>query len=392
MRLPASALIGICAIVLGILAFVPEDHWVNTRTLTPVNMPVSLAPGHIRTGEFQINLEAYFSVEVRFPYDSGPECRYADDLRTRHLRSVGPQAVQLLGNGDAVTEGPDLGAFAGKPGRYALDVEVLSATQNLDRCKPRLLIEATSYEFNQRQDEVDYLLFPFFAFCEFLGLTLIGLCTTTYFRTKTFEKLQLNISDVVVAPDSANPPALKLERISPIGRPRENASHLSLCLPEQTPAWGVTGLRHTRRPAPQAWTRELAGNLPTISLVTALACFVAFIPIWFLEMAGQRTTYGLMVLVAQEGAASKAAWPWLTGPLVRVDARERVYLNGEETTWEQLPAGLEAALRGLPKPVRVVYVDGDVNIPFMDVARAVDVIEGAGAKPILLTPRPKRGR
>lgn len=392
MRLPASALIGICAIVLGILAFFPEDYWVNTRTLTPVNMPVSLAPGHIRTGEFQINLEAYFSVQVRFPYDSGPECRYADGLRTRHLTSVGPQAVHLLGNGDAVTEGLDLGAFAGKPGRYALDVEVLSATQNLDRCKPRLLIEATSYEFNQRQDEVDYLLFPFFAFCELLGLTLIAACTSRYFRTKAFEKLQLKISDVVVAPDSANQAAVKVDRISPVSRPRENVSHLSLCLTERTPAWGITGLRHTRRSAPHAWARGPAGNVPAIALVIALVWFVAFIPIWFVYTAGHRTIYGLMVLVTQKGDASNAAWPGLTAPLVRVDAHERVYLNYEQTTWEQLPAKLEAALRGLPMRVRVVYVDGDVNIPFMDVARAVDVIEGAGAKPILLTPRPKRAR
>lgn len=287
--------------------------------------------------------------------------------------------------------GPYLGAFVGKPGRYALDVKVLSATQDLDRCKPRLLIEAAGDEFYQRQDEV-HLLFAFFASCELLGLTLIAVSATTYFRTRALEKIQLNVSDVVVAPASANHVVLKVDRISPGGRLRENASHLSLRLSKHTPAWGITGLRPARRSAPHAWARGPAGNVPAIALVIALVWFVAFIPIWFVYTAGHRTIYGLMVLVTQKGDASNAAWPGLTGPLVRVDAHEHVYLNYEQTTWEQLPAKLEAALRGLPMRVRVVYVDGDADIPFMDVVRAVDVVEGAGARPILLTPRSKNAR
>lgn len=287
--------------------------------------------------------------------------------------------------------GPYLGDFTSKPGRYTLDVKVLSATQDLDRCKPRLLIEAAGYEFNQRQDEV-HLLFALFAFCELLGLTLIVICTTTYFRTKALEKVQLKISDVVVAPPSASQVVLKVDRISPAGRLRENASHLSLRLSEHTPAWGITGLRPARRSAPHAWARGPAGNLPAIALVIALVWFVAFIPIWFVYTAGHRTIYGLMVSVTREGVASNAALQGLTAPLVRVDAHERVYLNYEQTTWEQLPAKLDSALRGLPMRVRVVYVDGDANIPFMDVVRAADVVEGAGARPILLTPRSKGAR
>jgi hypothetical protein len=133
MRLPAAALIGRCANVFGILVFVLAGYWVSQRTLVPVDLPVSLAPGHIRTGEFKINLEAYFSVQVSSSYNRTPECRYADNLRTRRLTSIASQAVQFPGNGVAVA-GPYLGAFSGKPGRYTLDIEVLSATEDPDRC------------------------------------------------------------------------------------------------------------------------------------------------------------------------------------------------------------------------------------------------------------------
>ena len=62
-------------------------------------------------------------------------------------------------------------------------------------------------------------------------------------------------------------------------------------------------------------------------------------------------------------------------------------MNYKETTWEDLPAGLDQALRGLP--VRVVYFDGDRDILFMDAARAIDVIQGSDAKAILMTPGSK---
>jgi biopolymer transport protein ExbD len=72
---------------------------------------------------------------------------------------------------------------------------------------------------------------------------------------------------------------------------------------------------------------------------------------------------------------------------VGIDAKRHIYLNYKETTWEELPEGLEQALLGLP--VRVVYFEGDNEIMFMDVARAIDVIQGVRAKAILWTPRAK---
>jgi biopolymer transport protein ExbD len=85
--------------------------------------------------------------------------------------------------------------------------------------------------------------------------------------------------------------------------------------------------------------------------------------------------------------ANKSVSSGLTAPLVKIDAKGHLSLNYQQTTWEELPAGLDQALQGLP--VRVVYFDGDGNIPFVDAAHAIDIIQGLGAKPILLTPGSK---
>jgi len=46
---------------------------------------------------------------------------------------------------------------------------------------------------------------------------------------------------------------------------------------------------------------------------------------------------------------SKVAIAWgLTAPLVKIDAKGRPYLTYKQTTWEELPWGLEQALLGLP--------------------------------------------
>jgi hypothetical protein len=48
--------IGVGLIVLGIIARAGIQHWMDTRIVYPVDLPVSLAVGHIHTGPFRLNL------------------------------------------------------------------------------------------------------------------------------------------------------------------------------------------------------------------------------------------------------------------------------------------------------------------------------------------------
>ena len=150
MRLPGMVRLGITTLCLGIVVFGIVHYWVNTRTLVPLDIPVTLAPGHIRTGDFNVNVDAYFSVEIRFPYTGSSGCRYADDLRTRQLTAIGSQVISSpAGANGGITNGTYLGSFQGKPGHYNLDIEVLSPTHCFAYCwdlsycsfSPRLTLE-----------------------------------------------------------------------------------------------------------------------------------------------------------------------------------------------------------------------------------------------------------
>jgi hypothetical protein len=219
MPLPGTARVGIFALSLGILVFGPVYYWVNTRTLIPLDVPVSLAPGHIRTGDFKINVEAYFSVQIRFFCGSASECRYASNLRTRQLTSIDAPPISApgvpAGTNGGVTQGTYLGSFTGKPGQYNLDIEVLSATQEFDHCQPRLLIEASPYDFSH-WDSILSVCFSFCVFCELLGVSTLFVFASTYFRKESFDELRLRSFDSD-APSGPVPAAkLKLGRAIPL--------------------------------------------------------------------------------------------------------------------------------------------------------------------------------
>ncbi len=170
MRLPGTARVGILALCLGPVVFGGVRNWVSGWTLAPLDIPVTLAPGHIRTGDFEINVEALFSVQITFPHRSAPGCGEGSGLRTRRLTSIGGQAFwapEERGTSSGITSGRFLGFFRSKPGRYSLDIEVVSATQYLNACHPTLLIEASSFDF-EKWDSIQGYSFWFCIFCDYL--------------------------------------------------------------------------------------------------------------------------------------------------------------------------------------------------------------------------------
>jgi biopolymer transport protein ExbD len=383
MQLPSSTRIGIFAIAFGILVFVPAYEWVQTRTLVPVDMPVRLSRGHIRTGDFKINMDGYFSIQIVLPYGVYPGCFYPEhSLRTRRLTSAGGQTVRAPGNDGSVTEGFYFGDFVGKPGPYNLDIEVLSETGSLDRCVPRLVIAGTSEEFNELNDTL-FFLFLFFVFCEVLGIALAVLSLATHFRTRAFDSVRLKLGTesgpLTLSPEGGNTARLLVDSTR-----NRAAEPLSMGLCEGTPAYGITGFRHKGRPFRQIWSANPRETLNTAALIVVLALVSLLIPVWVLFGTNNRQNYGLLVSLPKEGVSFNSVLPGLTAPLIRVDVKGRVYLNQKETTWEELPSKLEMALRELP--MRVVYFEGDAEAVYGDAARAIDVIEGAGARAILLTP------
>src|SRR5919109_5678789 len=56
--------IAVVLFLIGIVLPIFYRHWLATRTFIAFDMPVSIAPGHIRTGEFHVNLRGQYFVRL----------------------------------------------------------------------------------------------------------------------------------------------------------------------------------------------------------------------------------------------------------------------------------------------------------------------------------------
>jgi hypothetical protein len=145
--------------VAAVILFFAGKYWVETRTLRAVNMPISLARGTIRTGTFIINVHAFYSINIVRSEPGNLDCNGLA-LTTRRLSSLGGLTVyhqpeEQTKQAQNLTFGDFLGGFEGRPGRYDLEINVMSDTACLNPLRPRLNIVASNrdfYQLNQRYE------------------------------------------------------------------------------------------------------------------------------------------------------------------------------------------------------------------------------------------------
>jgi hypothetical protein len=130
MRMPSLPRIVASAILLcaGLVLFPAYKHWVATRTWDVVNVPISLAPGHIRTGSFYVNFRGEFHINVEltgYEYWRDPGCHDYEEIQTqwRLTRDARTRFTSrdswgnFWGLGDGVLRGTYLGRFDSSAGR-----------------------------------------------------------------------------------------------------------------------------------------------------------------------------------------------------------------------------------------------------------------------------------
>ena len=192
---------GVIFLVVGIGAYGTWVLWLTTRTLRPVNIPVSMAIGHVRTREFKLNLSAPYTIQIEvqktIPFDT-LNCLLGMAMPRSSSTALGecpdrPSVVKaswvLTSDGQTVARGSsdddrlggwmndsisrELGSFQGQRGRgYVLDVSVLADGSALDLGKPRLTVDvaATLYE---AYAVWGWILFLAMAFLVVIGITLM---------------------------------------------------------------------------------------------------------------------------------------------------------------------------------------------------------------------------
>ena len=77
--------------------------------------------------------------------------------------------------------------------------------------------------------------------------------------------------------------------------------------------------------------------------------------------------------------------------VVQVEMNGKLKINQEDTTWEGLGPRMETIFK--ERAEKIAFVKGDNDVLFMDVARAIDIMRGAGIEKIgLITAKLEAGQ
>ncbi|MGC2474037.1 MAG: biopolymer transporter ExbD [Candidatus Sulfotelmatobacter sp.] len=338
-----SARLGIGLILLGIAAYAGTGRWMRTRIVYPVDMPVSLAAGHIRTGPFRLNLSAVYWVIV----DSGDWWNGGRLCPDPRLRAKTRWALYKQGAIVDHSDGPPPTGWPTRfdvgPGIYDLDVEVLSDTGCLDPGHPRLRVFARTENYEM----VASMLKAVMVLSVLLGLVLLTFLPAT---RAVFSREE---SDHLTDP--------------PAGQNLQWAQKLPL-----------------RRPV---------SGLPAFGPFAAMMFGLLAVLMMLLTAGFQQTSIGWRVHLLKPGEAPQKSDAW-TDPLIVLlkDAgpgqEPKVFVNSTQVDWNNLDTTLKHELAR--RREWTVYVGGDDCVSWVNVTNVIDIARAYHAKVFLITGVGKR--
>ena len=344
-KLPLSFWIGSALFCAGLASFSSIAMWLNTRNWVPVDMPISLARGHVRTGPFKINVRAGY--DVRMDYSTSSE--RADCF----WYSRGKASWSLYRNGVHVKDFSDpspyasFGWFDGEHGTYQLDLQIDSDTGCLDTGHPRLRISTERRVFEERLDP--WLWFS--ALGTACGASLVVLGCIARFRKE-----------------------------------RDAASELT----------GEASVGQNFQWAQRLPLRKPFAGLPSFGLLAALVYIMFWLPMRLIDAMffEARAARGIYVRSAQAVPVEKKSVAQPDPVVVRIEAglfgsAPRLYLNGASVTWADLQKAMQKGIGR--RSDCTVFVGANDDTAWYEAAQAMDIARGLGCKVVLLTTESSKG-
>ncbi len=381
-RLPSSVKFGLALILAEALYFGAWVWYDSTRIWVPLDMPISLASGHIRTPEFRVNVESTYliqiSVDPEFDFEGGPcvaGVRCPSSLRTTWSVWNGSRAIA---NGQNDPRGRVLGSFDARKGRYILDLDVKDDGRRLNAGSPRLI----AYEAGSvRARTADYgacaLLESLVMGVVGIFVVISGLLARRYKKQAILSgEFSLTQPGPLSPLDAGGDP----DRVAGVGPTRKTPASPG----RRTFQW-VSSTRRYRKPSPRSAPPFY--KLSWISLVILIIFLLVTISVGVLQVLlhHQYPPRGLMIhLLKPEVVAQSVAG---IQP-VRVDLvlyGPSVLLSSRLVSQKDFPAALEKEIRLRPLHWPV-YVEADPDLDWRDVAKTIDVIRGLQAEVVLITP------
>jgi biopolymer transport protein ExbD len=353
MPTPARVWVSLLLICAGIVLFPAYRHWFATRTWVALDTPISLAPGHVRTGDFYVNIHTIFRFQIDLPgYDDEywryPDCEDYKVIQTRWWLSREGRVTSTWedfwdNHSPGVPHGPVsgsyLGAFEGSPGRYDLDVEIAPGASCLQRLHPRLRVYA---------DDSDYAGDGWI-----FAAALLASCL----------------------PVGAGGGLLLISWTAPI--PARISSGESLAI--------FNTLRARRESSRRkcCWMGP-ASILPTVAYFYATTFFLLVLVVAPYQLSRFSQSHGIPARLLRADIIQASMDQPTKGLLVYVDRNGDLYLNSKRATPEELESALEKEFAF--RADWSVYVEADPDVAYRTVVQAMDLVRSAHGKVMLLTP------
>jgi hypothetical protein len=129
-------------------------------------------------------------------------------------------------------------------------------------------------------------------------------------------------------------------------------------------------------------------RLSWFALLIVIGLILLTISFGVLQILAYRVPIGLRVRLVRPGIPAQST-PWIEPLRVRVvfagpKVRPNLYLNSQLVSWEDFGTVLQGELNRRP-PHWPVYVEGDPDLEWQHVVKAIDAIRGLQAEAVLLT-------
>ena len=369
-RLPLTARIGLALILIGTGWFCGWARWAATRKWVPVDVPVSLSQGRIRTPEFEINIEGTYLFQI----EVGPEFDVEGGPCLAGFRC--PSALSMswsLWNGGRVACAADkfpagriLGGFNVDKGRYVLDLDIREDGSRLNAGAPHLVVfeAGPAYAAAGLQESRAFLLL--------LVFSAVGVCLI----------VRAAIARRQEALDTA-------ARACALTRPGAAGSLTAS-------ARAYVGTSRVYQPGkPQPPRGRPFARTPSFGLVAAITFLLVLIPMWVLQSWSFIGPVGLRIHLWRPGIVAPPS-PGMQPLLVRLESRERgrrpnLFVDSQSVTWEDFGSLLRRKLVQRP-PGWPVYLQGDADMEWQWAVKAIEIIRGQGPEVVLLKAAASSGR
>jgi biopolymer transport protein ExbD len=350
-RLSLTSRIRLATLLVPIAMLGDWAGWSFTRSWRPVDMPISFARGHIQA-EFDINVESVYKVnlqlnperrEQRPPCPNGPLT--CDPVRSAGVHWSVSDGRHIVAGGENDATGA---TFDCHTGHYVFGLDIPEDQRWLDFYEPRLVIFEAGGKFNSQGFLMTGALFLLALFlCGPVGACMLVLAGIHRRQEKfaTFLK--------------AHP----LTQAGPAG------NGFRACSIKTEPF---------RRLRPKPSTARPLSRLSAHSLVI----LVTFLMVWIVFAAiTPLSPHGLRVHLIGPGVTTLRS-PGIQPLLLYVD-KSGIFLGAGRLSLDALPSRLEQELSRRP-PDWPVYIQGDPNLEWRQVAEAIDAIRASGADVVLL--------